>query len=123
MTNKLQIPTRSQSNPPHSKRVKTYFKGVSLTQQSDAPSCDINNILKQFQQTGTTDHSNPQNQQYGYAPNQTLHQALNQTIKQDEIFNNMSPSEKEIYNNDIEEFRESNQNPEKHVQTLSIVGF
>lgn len=74
----------------------------SETKQSFKDECDINNIVNKFQTTGILPSNILQNPQYGEAPNMDLKTAIDLTQKLKNDFDNLTPDQRVIFDNDFE---------------------
>lgn len=73
-------------------RVQTVPKGKTKTKQSMATDCDINNIMKKFQKTGTLDHVAKHGGTYEYATALTYQEAIHVKRDAEEMFNDLPSS-------------------------------
>jgi len=60
--------------------------GISLTKQSFAEECDVNNIVAKYAVTGQITHLNTRLADFGEAPNFDFQQAINQVKNAEQMF-------------------------------------
>ena len=72
------------------------------TKQSFKDECDINNIVAKFQTTGILPSNILKDPQYGEAPNMDLKTAIDLTQKLKNDFDNLTPDQRVIFDNDFE---------------------
>lgn len=69
------------------------FSGPSLTDKSFAPACDVNNIVRHYQQTGLDPHIERKKlETYGVAPTQSFSEAMRNKAELDSIFASLPDS-------------------------------
>lgn len=79
------------------------FSGKSLTDQSFAPACDVNRIVKHYQDTGLDPYRERlAKAHWGIATTQTFADAMRIKAEFDSAFALLPLSERERYNNDPE---------------------
>lgn len=79
----------------------------SRTDQSQAPDCDINNIMKRFEQTGQLPHMIKSNPEYGDFSEPTDYQnSLNVVMKAQEQFDALNAHIRARFDNDPQKFLE-----------------
>lgn len=82
-------------------------KDKSLAQQHLAADCDINEILKKFEQTGLVTHVNERSAKYGdWTAVPDYQSALNIVKQADELFMTLPPGVRERFDNDAGKFVE-----------------
>lgn len=86
------------------KRVTLKFTQSSLTEQSHAATCNINNIVKKFTETGILPTNNYENGQYGFAPNIDFKTALDMVKNTHREFDELDPTEKALFNHNPEQY-------------------
>ncbi len=91
------------------KRVQLSFNKPSLTEQTHKSSCNINNIVKKFTETGILPSHMYENPQYGTAPDLDLKTAL-------DLVQNLNQEFKDL-NADIQ--AKFGNNPDQYAQFLS----
>lgn len=83
----------------------TYIPPETVTQQSMADECDINNIMAQYERTGLCNHLNQYEGQYGDFTDVVDYQtAFNVVIKANEMFESLPSSVRKRFNNDPASF-------------------
>jgi phage internal scaffolding protein len=83
------------------KRVQLICKDKSLTQQHDKDRVDINKIMARATKKGMVDHINTAEPVYGDFTNvNDYHSALNQVLKAEAEFNNLSAEVRKHFQND-----------------------
>ncbi|AXL14650.1 internal scaffolding protein [Microviridae sp.] len=83
-------------------RVAFETKGHSLTHQSHAKECDINQIMMKWQKTGVMEHRNTFEGQYADFTEtpQDYHEAMNQVLQAQEMFESLPSSVRRRFAND-----------------------
>lgn len=89
----------------HYGKTKRYpFKttGPSLTHQSEAQACDINQILARWQKTGVLEHRNQHEGSYADFTNtpSDYHESMNSVLRADEMFSSLPSSVRRRFHND-----------------------
>jgi len=103
----------ASGNPTQRNRVLSATKGRSLTKQSFNKECDINNIMRKFEETGLISHLNNHNGGYGdYIRFEDYHTSLNKIHAADQAFASLPPDLRSKFFNDPAKFLEFAQNPE-----------
>jgi len=89
------------------------FSGKSLTDQSFAPACDVNRIVKHYQETGLDPYRERlANAHYGIATTQTFADAMRIKAEFDSAFALLPLADREKYNNDPQAWLEEIGRPE-----------
>lgn len=84
-------------------RPELSFKDTeSETKQSFKDECDINNIVNKFLDTGIMPTNLLSDPQYGEAPNMDLKTAIDLTQKLKNDFDNLTPDQRVIFDNNFE---------------------
>lgn len=83
----------------------------SMTKQSFAAACDINNIMRKYQRTGAVDHVKQYGAQYMDVDPITYHEAQNALLMADSMFRDLPSSLRSRFNNRPAEFLAFVQNP------------
>ena len=97
----------------HVKPVRKHFTQPSLTKQSFAKECDINQIMAKHQKTGLIAHVNQHQGNYGDFMEATdYHTAVNQIMAAGDAFMTVPADIRAHFDNDPGEFLEFCQNPE-----------
>lgn len=101
----------SSVNKENKPKVQTSFKGQkSLTEQSHAKGCDINNLVKQYARSG-----NPFPQLTADQVQETFpidfHTAMNIVTKQQQMFDQLPPEMRSKFNHDPQAFMNHVQDP------------
>lgn len=92
---------------PYGKRTRVPFKcvGESMTHQSFKNECDINFIMRKYQQTGLIDHVNQFNGDYSdLTENVDFQTALNITLDAQNAFDSLPSSLRKRFSNNPKEF-------------------
>lgn len=96
----------------------------SETKQSFKDECDINNIVNKFQTTGILPSNTLSDPQYGMAPDMDLKTAIDLTRKLKDDFDNLTPDQRVIFDNDFEIYGqfldEFDRSPESFSETTEI---
>lgn len=101
---------RHASNLPE--RVRIEFPLETLTVQSEAASCEINNIMAKYEKTGMIDHVK-ENGQYVDLPNGIeYHDAMNLTLAAQQSFAGLPAQVRKEFDNDPTQFLAFVENPE-----------
>ena len=80
-------------------------KEPSLTEQSHARECDINNIMKRYENDGLLTHVNTFQGDYGdFTEVQDYHTSMNQILMADEMFMSLPAKIREKFGNDAAKF-------------------
>lgn len=82
------------------RRVQKEIVGPSATKQSFKEECDINNIMKHYQNTGVLEHVNRQQPRFGFVPALDLQEALTLVSEADEAFAGLSAEVRKRFEND-----------------------
>ena len=69
--------------------VKTAVGKKTMTKQSFAEECDINNIMAKYQKTGLIDHYNRNAPQYGFATSHDFRESLELVKKAQDMFDEL----------------------------------
>ena len=94
---------------PHDPSVKTaiHFNAPSLTKRSMQAECDINNIMRKFQNTGLIDHQNTHQGQYGdFTSAEDYHASMTRIVEAQEMFEALPSTIRRRFHNDPAEFLE-----------------
>lgn len=102
------------------KRVQTFNTEPSMTKQSFTEECNINNIIKKFQNTGQITHLNPHTPQYGYAPVNDFRESMEIVLLANQQFQELPSNIRRRFGNSAEQFLEFAQNPENHSQLVEM---
>lgn len=95
-------------------RVQKQIVGESLTSQAHKRECDINAIMLKWQKTGTIEHRNTFEGQYGdfsEAPGD-YHDAMNQVVAANEMFETLPAKVRRQFGNDPGAFLDFAQDPQ-----------
>ena len=83
------------------RRFSQDFSGESKTQQHFTASCDVNNIVAHFLQTGVDPHADrAQNQQFGFASSQDFSEAMQNVAEINTRFAELPSEERSAFAND-----------------------
>lgn len=93
----------------------------TLTKQSFKDECDINNILKKYETTGSLPSLILENPQYGdYSDVPTYQDALDTVMKAEEQFSALSSKLRDRFDNDPAKFLEFADNPENKEELFEL---
>ena len=96
----------------------------SLTKQEFVAQCDVNNIMKKYQETGLLEHVNRYQGSYGeFADAPDYHTALNKMHEADEMFMTIPADIREMFRNDPGAFLEfvMNEDNEDEMRELGLL--
>lgn len=97
-------------------RMPTVPEGVSMTRQSHAAECDINNIMKKYQKEGIITHFNKFSEQYGDATGNDFTAAMQTISKANSMFEELPSSVRNRFENEPAKFLNFVQDPENHAE-------
>lgn len=93
----------------------------SLTKQTFMEECDINNIMKRFENTGILPDLIKENPQYGdFSDPMDYQSALNTVLLAQEQFDALSSIVRERFNNDPQTFLEFTSNPDNSEELVKM---
>jgi len=95
---------------------------ISRTHQSEAPACDINQIMAKFQKTGILEHRNTFEGKYGDfidAP-ADYHEAANIVLAADEMFSSLPSTIHSRFGNDPAAFVDFVANPKNQKELIAL---
>lgn len=102
-------------------RVYTPIVGESLTQQSMKDDCDINRIMKKFEDTGVIEHQRQFQGHYGdFLGAGDYHDAMNQILAAQEMFETVPAKLRARFGNDPALFLEFVQDPENAEELVEL---
>ena len=102
-------------------RVDAKLEGESLTKQSMAAECDINNIMRKYEKTGILNHARTVEGRYGdFMAAPELQEAMNQVRLAEEMFMTLPSAVRKRFDNDAAGFLEFAQNPENQEEIYSM---
>lgn len=105
---------------PHA-RVHPPEGGDSLTMQSMAAECDINNIVSKYQKTGLLDHVQKHGPQYGdMSSSHDFTEAMNLVTEAQSMFEELPSSIRKKFNNDPTEFLDFVAEPENRDEMVIL---
>ena len=110
------------------KRCVADVSGESLTKQSFKDECDINNIMRKYEQTGVLMHARQHMGQYGdFLGAPEYHEAMNAIVLADEMFMSLPSKVRAKFGNDPAAFLafvqdEKNSEEMRELGLLSAVG-
>lgn len=117
------VSTNNYSNPPHKtlynprERVLTPVGDRSLTVQSAAAECDINNILAQYRRTGIVTHVTQARASYEDLPDAVdYQQSMNVLMEAQSAFSGLPAKVRDHYGNDPLRLLQALQDPSQHEQ-------
>ncbi len=97
------------------------FTEESLTQQSMAKMCDINQIMKRYEKTGLMDHVNTYAGQYGeFITEGDYHDHLNLVLGAQQMFETLPSDIRAKFDNNPGEFLAFVDNPENHAEMVEL---
>lgn len=102
-------------------RYQQVTEGDSMTEQQHKESCDVNYILKRFEQTGVMEHINTLKPRYEYASAQTFDEAARLMTSAQQEFDQLPASVRLHFNNNVPTFLDAIQDPSQ-VETLQTLG-
>lgn len=95
-------------------RVQFVPVGESMTHQSFAEECEINNIMKKYQQTGVLQHRKEHGGTYGdFISAPGYHEAMTAIVKAEEMFMALPSQVRARFGNDPAQFLATAQDPEQ----------
>lgn len=95
--------------------------GESRTLQSSKEECDINNIMRKFEQTGTLEHRNKFEGRYGdFIGAPEYHEACNQVLEAQQMFMELPSAVRKAYDNDPAQFLAAVRDPEKRGELVEL---
>nr|UXQ88065.1 MAG: internal scaffolding protein [Microvirus sp.] len=98
---------------PKRKRVRTINNQPSMTEQTHARECDINNIIKKFTETGILPTNQYENGQYGFAPEIDFKTALDLVKNTQREYDELDPTEKALFGHNSDNYADFLQNYEE----------
>lgn len=105
-------------------RVRLQFttKGPTLTHQSMAAECDINNIMKKWEKTGILEHKNNFNGEYGDFTNVPIdyHESMNQVLAANDMFETLPAKIRKQFGNDPGQFLDFATDPENNQKMIDM---
>lgn len=110
---------RHASSPP--KRVQLHCLDETRTVQSEAESCEINNIMAKYEKTGLIDHIKEGGRYENLPDGMEYHDAYNLVLEANESFENLPASLRKEFGNDAAQFLSFVDNPE-NVEKLYEMG-
>lgn len=103
-------------------RVRKEFPGKTAAQQSFIAECDINTIMRKYEQNGIITHLNSRGGQYGnFIGFQDYQTSMNQIIEAQNAFDSLPSSLRKRFNNDAAAFLEFCQD-EKNLDEMYELG-
>mgnify|MGYP000140966234 CR=1 FL=1 len=93
-------------------RSRKTIKGKSKTRQSQEAECNVNNIVKKYQQKGIIPHLSAKQPRYGVAPQIDLKEAMDLVQASHEAFNGLSADMRKKFGNDVNKFAAALDDPE-----------
>lgn len=103
-------------------RTQTPIKGESLTSQAHKDECDINRIMLKWAKTGTVEHRNTFEGQYGdftETPGD-YHEAMTQVVQANEMFEGLPSQIRRRFGNDPGAFLDFVQDPKNVDQMIDM---
>ena len=95
-------------------------EGEDMCKQSFAAECDINNIMAQYQRTGTLEFTNAHSPQYGDATGVDFQTAMNIVITAENMFAEMPAHLRKKFDNDPSIFMDFIDNPENRTEAIAM---
>ncbi|AXL15479.1 internal scaffolding protein [Microviridae sp.] len=87
------------------------FTQASMTQQHQKDETDVNKIMKRYVKTGVIDHVNRHEGHYGDVPAHTYHEAMDQVIQANDMFQELPSRVRKRFENDPGKFLAFVQDP------------
>lgn len=102
------------------KRVRTEIDIQDMTQQQFKDEVDVNFIVDSYASTKNPAILNRTQENYGYAPAKTFHEAMNIVLETEEKFESLPSEIRDYFNSDVNNYLEAMQEPdfEKVMQKL-----
>lgn len=121
MTNKIKHKAPTPRNP-YSPRpdTRTKISSSSLTKQVFKKECDINYIVKQYQQAGVISHLNTQAPQYGFAPSEDFRASIQLVQDANELFASLPSELRSKFQGDPVKFLEFCEDPSNRSEMASL---
>lgn len=101
-------------------RVQTADHGESMTRQSHAAECDINNIMRRYQKDGVVTHFNKFGEQYGDVTGLDFTTAMQTIAKGQQMFDELPSSARSRFANDPAQFLEFVNDPNNHPEMVEL---
>lgn len=102
-------------------KVQVEFLDPTLTKQCFQEECDINEIMKKYDETGVVEHENRFKGDYGdYISVQDYHTSLNQIIAAEEMFDTLPSKLRLRFANDPAEFLSFVENPANEQEMIDL---
>lgn len=102
------------------RRVGIEFPEQGRTKQSFKAECDINNIMRRFQQTGVIDHLSQRKPMFGDMPNMDFQGAMAIVVEARERFAELPSAVRDRFANDPGRLLEFIQNPENTEEAIKL---
>lgn len=103
------------------KPVQYFCTGPTMTKESEAAACNINNIMKKYEKGELIEHMNANPGRYEDLPGGMDYQlALNLAIRAKDSFEALPGTLRAKFNNDAETFLEFMENPENDDEKISL---
>jgi len=94
--------------------------GKSLTKQSFAAECNINNIMKKYQKSGAVTHFNRHSPEYGFATGASFTDAMLLVVAAQDMFADLPSSIRTRFGNDPTNFLDFVQNPDNAEEMVEL---
>ncbi len=95
------------------------FSGDTLTQQHFKDSCDVNNIVAAYQNTGIDPYADRiTNQKFGYASSQSFEEALRATAEVNSAFADLPSAERSRFSNSPAQWLDHITTPEETTEEI-----
>ena len=103
-------------------RTQTPIRGESLTSQAHKQECDINRIMQKWAKTGTVEHRNTFEGQYGNFTETPgdYHEAMNQVVQANEMFEGLPSGIRRRFGNDPGAFLDFVQDAKNYDQLIDM---
>ncbi|QKI28939.1 VP3 [Kummerowia striata gokushovirus] len=93
----------------------------SLTKQSFRDECDINNIMRRYEATGTIDHINRRQPQYGdFSDVSSYQEAIDIVTRAEELFSELPARVRDRFNNDPNNLLEFMADPNNKDEAMEL---
>ena len=110
-----------QPRPRCRRRSSIDFEGIpTMTKQSFAKECDINEIMKKYLKTGVVEHVNKHGGTYGDCPASTFQEALALVEQADAHFSELPAEARRRFKNDPASFLGFMENPENREEAILL---
>lgn len=102
------------------KRVSVTETEPSMTEQSHAKACDVNNIMKKYIKTGVLDHAKAYSGYYADVPQIDFHEAQNVIAKAEQVFMEIPAQVRRRFDNDPGKFLDFIHDPASRKEAIEL---